>query len=68
MKQDSNAAQSLGVEQAIHGAAWGRMHGGYFSDAQVEHRLERSRAHCPRSAGIRPAGDSPELETGGNGA
>ena len=39
MKQDSNAAQSLGVEQAIHGAAWGRMHGGYFSDAQVARPL-----------------------------
>ena len=39
MKPDSNAEQSLGVEQAIHGATWGRMHGGYFSDPQVARPL-----------------------------
>lgn len=39
MKPDLNAAQPLGVEQAIHGATWGRMHGGYFSDPQMARPL-----------------------------
>lgn len=29
----------LGPEQAIHGATWGRMHGGYFSDPEVARPL-----------------------------
>lgn len=29
----------LGPEQAVHGATWGRMHGGYFSDPEVARPL-----------------------------
>ena len=32
-------ANSLGPEQAVHGSAWGRMHGGYFSDPAVARPL-----------------------------
>ena len=32
-------ANSLGPEQAVHGSAWGRMHGGYFSDPEVARPL-----------------------------
>ena len=32
-------APPLGPEQAVHGATWGRMHGGYFSDPEVARPL-----------------------------
>ena len=32
-------ADGLGPEQAVHGSAWGRMHGGYFSDPEVARPL-----------------------------
>ena len=32
-------AENLGPEQAVHGASWGRQHGGYFSDPEVARPL-----------------------------
>ena len=32
-------ANPLGAEQVVHGASWGRVHGGYFSDPAVARPL-----------------------------
>ncbi len=44
--------ENLGPEQAVHGSAWGRMHGGYFSDPEVARPLVE--AVCEVQAKARP--------------